>query len=110
MESAPKSNEQPRFEGNPEDLRPGNTVRYHAEDGGYFVTQFGFRLATLPEGMKIRTSPFSITPGVGMPPSEGNVFHKDGKVLFRMTDTIMGLEAKFFDGDLIEVIALPEAS
>jgi uncharacterized protein YneR len=104
MESMPRSNEQPRFEGDPAELRPGNTVRYHADEGGYFVTQFGFRLDSLPEGMRIRKKNFSVVVGVGMPDCEGTVVQKDGKTLFKQERG----EAAFSESDIIEVVALPE--
>ena len=111
MESAPKEREQPRFESAPESLRPGNILTYHREEdgNGYFVSQFGWKVETLPEGTEIKTKSFTMVVGVSMPESTGTVVHRNGKTLFIATGGFAsGFESKFFDRDVVEIVSLPE--
>ncbi|HYE22892.1 MAG TPA: hypothetical protein VEA92_00360 [Candidatus Paceibacterota bacterium] len=109
MESVPTNDPQKRFEESPEALRPGNVLTYHAEDGGYFISQFGWRVETLPEGMEIKTKSFALVVGVAMPESTGKIVRKDGKILFIANDGFSkGFESKFFNGDVVEIVSLPD--
>jgi len=109
MESIPTNNPQPRFESAPESLKPGNVLTYHKDgDTGYFISQFGWKVDTLPDGVEIRTRGFSLVPGVGMPECTGTIVHKDDRTLF-VADVGLGagFEAKFFDGDIVEIVSVP---
>lgn len=111
MESAPSDSTQKRFESAPESLKPGNILTYHREDDdAYFISQFGWKVETLPEGTRIRTKSFPIMNGVAMPEGEGKIIHKDGKTLFLADNGfVMGFESKFFHGDVVEIVALPDS-
>ena len=109
MESAPASNPQPRFESAPDSLKPGNVLTYHKDgESGYFISQFGWKVDTLPDGVTIRTKGFPIVAGVDMPEATGTIVHKGEKTYF-MANTGLGagFEAKFFDGDTVEIVSVP---
>ncbi len=113
MESLPsQEGTQLRFKESPESIKAGSILRYSAEDGGHFINQFGFRLDTLPEGTTISTKGFVMAMGVAMPESEGEVVLKDGKTFFMRKSEFPGSshreQSKFFDGDVIEIVSLPD--
>ncbi|MDP2788610.1 MAG: hypothetical protein Q8O46_00955 [bacterium] len=111
MESKPKDSLQIRFKDGPESIKVGNKLKYINEDGGYFVNQFGFRIDTIPVGTRIKTAGFGIGMGLNMPESQGRIVFKDGQTFFNheeeFPDKIHYREYKFFNGDIVEVIALP---
>jgi hypothetical protein len=110
----PPENLQMRFKEKPESIKVGGILRYVSEEnGGYFVNQFGFKIDTIPVGARIKTGAFGfgLQAGVGMPDCEGLIFQKDGKTFFSMESGLNKksiVPAKFFNGDNIEIISLPE--
>lgn len=111
MEPKPPDNLQMRFKEKPESIKVGDLLKYVGEDGGYFVNQFGFRIDTIPVGTRIKTAGFGIAIGLSMPESQGLVVFKNGQTFFnheeKFLDKTKYREYKFFNGDTVEIIALP---
>ncbi len=92
-----------------------NFLTYHTgKNEDYFINQAGFRINTIPAGTKIKVLGFSLgfMSGIDMPDSEGTIFYKDGKTYFdlekKFPKTVYHQESKFFSGDKLEIISLPE--
>ena len=116
MEFKSPENLQKRFEEKPKSIKAGDFLRYVSENEGdkaYFVNQFGFRIDSIPEGTKVKIPGFALDPfsDTNMPEVSGVVFHKDGKTFFNLEsgfDKKSTMQAKFFNGDAVEIISLPE--
>jgi hypothetical protein len=102
-----------RFEDKSESIKVGDILKYHKEnDERYFTNQFGFKIATIPVGVKVKTGSFTTIPfsGLSMPECTGVVFLKNGEVWFNR-DLIGAIPnfiaSEFLDGDEVEIISLP---